>query len=121
VSDELRARLARRYVDSMLELDGECDFAAEVAVQYDQYDAMADFSRYFRDRIADLRAHPGDDLGSAIATATIDGEYLADRDAESYFTLIASAGQYTTPAVIAGGLHALLQYPEQFELLRAYP
>jgi cytochrome P450 len=87
-------------------------------------DAMAvvlDFFAYFQRLIADRRENPTEDLSSAIANARVDGEYLSDMDAASYFVIIATAGHDTTSSTIAGGMHALVTHPEQLALLREDP
>jgi cytochrome P450 len=87
----------------------------------DQLAVVLDFFGYFQRLINDRRAHPTDDLASTIANAKIDGEHLSDLDASSYFVIIATAGHDTTSSTIAGGMHALLQHPEQLDLLRRDP
>ena len=74
---------------------------------------------YFNELTAARRATPTEDLASAIANATIDGEPLSDIDTVSYYLIIATAGHDTTSAVISGGLHALIDNPDQLERLRA--
>ena len=73
---------------------------------------------YFNDLTAARRATPTEDLASAIANATIDGEPLSDIDTVSYYLIIATAGHDTTSAVISGGLHALIDHPDQRRRLR---
>jgi cytochrome P450 len=87
----------------------------------DQLAVVLDFFDYFQRLIADRRAHPTDDLASAIANARIGREYLSDLDASSYFVIIATAGHDTTSSTIAGGLHALLEHPAQLDALRRDP
>lgn len=79
---------------------------------------LLDFFAYFQRITADRRAHPTDDLASAIANARIDGELLADLDTASYYVIVATAGHDTTSSTIAGGLHALLEHPDQLRRLR---
>jgi cytochrome P450 len=87
----------------------------------EQFAVIMDFLAYFQRLINDRRENPTEDLASAIANARIDGEYLSDLDAASYFVIIATAGHDTTSSTIAGGLHALITHPDQLELLRANP
>jgi cytochrome P450 len=82
---------------------------------------VMDFFAYFQSLINDRRESPTEDLASAIANARINGEFLSDIDCVSYFVIIATAGHDTTSSTIAGGMHALLQHPEQAELLRRDP
>jgi cytochrome P450 len=153
--------LAKRYVDRMVELGGECDFVTDVAVHYPLFvilsllglpeedfsrmlrltqelfgtsdpelgrkdpDALmatlVDFVQYFETLIEQRRAEPGDDLASTIANAQIDGELIGNLEAVGYFVLIATAGHDTTSASIAGGLHALLEQPDQMRRLQESP
>ncbi len=154
--------LAKRYVDRMAELGGECDFAQDVAVHFPLYVILSllglpesdfdrmlkltqemfggddtelrrgtsaeerlavllDFFAYFQELTAARRAHPTDDLASAIANARVDGEPLGDLDTASYYVIIATAGHDTTSSTISGGLHALIEHPDQLDRLRADP
>jgi cytochrome P450 len=74
---------------------------------------LLDFFGYFNALTASRREHPTDDLASAIANASIDGEPLSDVDTASYYVIIATAGHDTTSATIAGGLQALIENPDQ--------
>ena len=79
---------------------------------------LADFFIYFMNLTVSRRAHPTDDLASAIANGRIDGEPLSDMDTMSYYVIVASAGHDTTKDAISGGLHALIDNPGEFERLR---
>jgi cytochrome P450 len=85
----------------------------------EQMVVLLEMFQYFNELTASRREHPTEDLASAIANATIDGEPLSDIDTVSYYLIIATAGHDTTSATIAGGLHALIDNPEQRERLRA--
>jgi cytochrome P450 len=80
---------------------------------------LLDMFQYFNELTASRRKNPTEDLASAIANATIDGAPLSDIDTVSYYLIIATAGHDTTSATIAGGLHALVDNPDQRERLRA--
>jgi cytochrome P450 len=81
-------------------------------------EVLLDFFGYFTALTADRRAHPTDDLASAIANARVDGELLEDIEAVAYYIIIATAGHDTTSSTLAGGLHALLERPDQLDRLR---
>jgi cytochrome P450 len=83
--------------------------------------AALDMLAYFQQLTADRRAEPTEDLASAIANARVDGELLSDLDAASYYVIIATAGHDTTSSTIAGGLHALIEHPDQLARLREQP
>ncbi len=82
---------------------------------------LLDFVNYFTELAADRRAHPTGDLASVIANAEVGGEPLPDMDTLGHYVIIATAGHDTTSSVIAGGLLALLEHPDQLELLQAEP
>ena len=87
----------------------------------DQFAVILDFFKYFAKLTASRRAHPTDDLASAIANGRIDGEPLSDVDTASYYVIVASAGHDTTKDAISGGLHALIEHPAELDRLRADP
>jgi cytochrome P450 len=161
LSDRI-AQLAKRYVDHLAELGGECDFFRDVAAHYPLYVilsllgmpeddfprmlkltqelfgaddaemardggdeaaglALLDFFQYFQGLIANRRENPTDDLASVIANATIEGDLIGELEAVGYYVLIATAGHDTTSAAISGGMHALLESPEQWRRLSADP
>ncbi|EFC86365.1 cytochrome P450 [Parafrankia sp. EUN1f] len=156
------AALAKRYVDHMADLGGECDFFVDVTSHYPLYvilsllglpeedfprmlkltqelfgaddeelardgdkhaqmGALIDFFNYFQALIAERRKNPTDDLGSVIANAMIRDVQIGELEAAGYYTLIATAGHDTTSAALAGGLHAMLESPEQWRRLAADP
>lgn len=82
---------------------------------------LMDFFAYFQELTAARRAHPTDDLASAIANAAVDGQPLNDVETMSYYVIIATAGHDTTSSTIAGGLHALMENPGQLARLREDP
>ncbi|HEX3793501.1 MAG TPA: cytochrome P450 [Acidimicrobiales bacterium] len=85
----------------------------------EQFTVLLDFFNYFTELTANRRATPTEDLASVLANATIDGEYLPDMDLASYYVIIATAGHDTTSSTIAGGLRALLQFPDELARLQA--
>ncbi len=85
----------------------------------EQMGVLLEMFQYFNELTASRRENPTEDLASAIANATIDGAPLSDVDTVSYYLIIATAGHDTTSATIAGGLHALIENPDQRERLRA--
>ena len=71
-----------------------------------------DFGAYFGKISADRRANPRDDLATVIANAKIDGEYMPEHDATSYYMIVATAGHDTTSSSTAGAIWALAEDPE---------
>ena len=84
----------------------------------DQIPALLDMFEYFNAVTASRREHPTEDLASAIANARIDGEPLSDIETVSYYLIVATAGHDTTSATISGGLHGLIENPDQLQRLR---
>lgn len=71
--------------------------------------------------VPDVRACPRDDLLSVWSNATIDGEELSVDTVFHEAGLFVSGGAETTRTVIAHGLRAFCEFPEQWELLARRP
>jgi cytochrome P450 len=56
---------------------------------------------YYAEMIADRRAHPGDDLISALCAAEVDGDRLTDDEITSFLFLMVVAGNETTTKLLA--------------------
>jgi cytochrome P450 len=84
----------------------------------EQMASLLDMFAYFTAVTASRRENPTEDLASAIANAMIDGEPLSDIETVSYYSIVAAAGHDTTSAVISGGLHALLENPDELARLQ---
>ena len=87
----------------------------------DLLEVLMDFANYFNALTASRREHPTEDLASTIANAHINGEPLSDLDTMSYYVIVASAGHDTTKDAISGGLHALIESPNELARLRDQP
>lgn len=103
------------------ELFGSDDDEFKRGDMAEQMTALLEMFQYFTELTAARRANPTEDLASAIANATIDGEPLTDIETVSYYAIIAAAGHDTSSASIAGGMHALIEHPEQLARLRDDP
>jgi cytochrome P450 family 142 subfamily A polypeptide 1 len=80
--------------------------------------ARMDYAMYTAKVVAERRANPGrDDLISLLSHADIDGDSLDDAALVHESMLILIGGDETTRHVITGGLHALIQHPEQRRIL----
>ena len=77
--------------------------------------------RYFSELVAQKRAHPADDLVSALIDATDSGDSLNERELMSMLWLLLVAGHETTANLIASGALALLTNPAEMDRLRADP
>ncbi len=78
-----------------------------------------DFFLYFSALTTARRETPTEDLASVIANARIDGQLIGEMETISYYVIVATAGHDTTSSAIAGGLHALIENPEQLDRMRA--
>src|SRR6266550_1617768 len=81
--------------------------------------AFVEMFSYARQRTAEKRARPGDDVWSTIVTAEVDGERLSDDDLDRFFQLLVIAGNDTTRNLIANTLLTLSSHPGQLARLRA--
>lgn len=82
---------------------------------------IQDFFAYFTRITEDRRANPTADLASVVANGRINGEELTMMQTISYYVIAATAGHDTTSSAIAGGLHALIENPDQMKKLRDDP
>ena len=83
--------------------------------------AMLGFCGYFQSLIEARRASPRDDLISRLVDVQRSADDLADEDIVATAILLFQAGHDTTASLIAKGMLALLQHPEELAKLRARP
>jgi cytochrome P450 len=67
--------------------------------------------------IAERRENPTDDLTSVLVHADVDGERLEEHEIVMGFFLLVAAGNDSTRATYASGMRALLENPDQRQLL----
>ncbi len=78
----------------------------------------ADFMNLFTRIIEDRRANPRDDLASMLANAKMaDGSPMGPIETFGYYLIVFTAGHDTTRNAISGGMHALLDHPDQLKRL----
>jgi cholest-4-en-3-one 26-monooxygenase len=63
------------------------------------------------------REHPADDLATALVRGEVDGERLSELDYNSFFLLLAVAGNETTRNATTHGMRLLIEYPEERQKL----
>ena len=74
----------------------------------------------YAQRLAEERkARPGTDLVSQLLAGEVDGEKLSELEFDSFFLLLAVAGNETTRNLVSGGMLALLEHPAQRDQLIA--
>lgn len=71
--------------------------------------------------IAQRRENPTDDLTSVLVHAEVDGERLEEHEIVMGFFLLVAAGNDSTKATYCSGMHALMEHPDQRELLLEDP
>jgi cytochrome P450 len=79
--------------------------------------ALEEFVPYVNKMVEDRRAHPTDDLTTALVQAQVDDEHLAHEEIVMFFFLLMVAGNDSTRAVFTSGMKNLLEDPEQMELV----
>jgi cholest-4-en-3-one 26-monooxygenase len=94
------------------------EFAAD---RTDATQAGVEMFRYADGLARDRRQAPRDDMISDLVHGEVDGESLSDIDFDLFFLLLAVAGNETTRNAVSGGLAALLDRPDQYDLLTARP
>jgi cytochrome P450 len=82
-----------------------------------QLKAAAEMFSYSESVVAEKRARPADDLASQLLQSEIDGRRLSDLEFHLFFMLLIDAGGDTTRNLVAGGILALLQHPDELARL----
>ncbi|MGO4530133.1 cytochrome P450 [Paenibacillus sp. 2TAF8] len=80
-----------------------------------------EFTEYLMASFAKVRQEPGDDLISQLVAAEESGEQLTERELLGVVSLLIIAGHETTVNLIGNGILALLEHPEQRDLLIQQP
>jgi cytochrome P450 len=75
-------------------------------------------AEYFRGLLAERRAHPRDDLLSAMLGAEVDGKSLSETELLALCTLILAAGHETTVNLIGSAVLLLLRHPGERKRLQ---
>ena len=134
-AEEIAAPLPTRMIAEMLGAPAEdwekfrtwSDAAVGTAdpdIELDNLVALGELYEYFTKLIEARRSGDvtgQDDLLSILAAAEVDGERLTDGDLLNFSFLLLVAGNETTRNLIALGMQALIEHPQQFALLRSKP
>ena len=75
--------------------------------------AAAELWMYSNQLASKRRVKPENDLTSVLIQASVDGEQLTELEFDTFFLMLAVAGNETTRNAISGGMLALMQHPEQ--------
>jgi cytochrome P450 len=84
-------------------------------------ESLLAFSRYLRTLIEKKRQFPADDLLSQLISAEMQGDTLSEEELVSMLFLLIIAGHETTVNLISNGILALLEHPEQMDVLKQRP
>jgi len=84
-------------------------------------EAALAFADYFTGLLTDRRAHPRDDLLTAMIAAEDRGERLTEQELLAMCILLLIAGHETTVNLIGNGMLALLRHRDQLERLTTNP
>lgn len=100
------------------ELQGEDDERAQPPGEEVSYEtASAEMFMYAAKLAEKARSHPADDLATALLGAEVDGHRLSEMEFNSFFLLLAVAGNETTRTVTSNGMLDLIRNPEQRQRL----
>lgn len=83
--------------------------------------ASAQMWAYANQLAAERKEHPLGDLVSVLMQAEVDGDRLSEMEFDSFFLLLAVAGNETTRNLISGGMRALIEHPAERARLVADP
>ncbi|MET1048018.1 MAG: cytochrome P450, partial [Acidimicrobiales bacterium] len=86
----------------------------------DALTAATELYVYFNQLGEERRAVPGDDIISRLITE-LEGDALGPHEFETFCLLLTVAGNETTRNATSHGMHALLEHPDQMQLLRHNP
>ncbi len=94
-------------------------------VSLEEYEAMnkatEEIQEYLRTLIAEREKTPQEDLISNLIAAKEQNDRLSQKEILAVCTLLFGAGEETTGNTIGNGMLALLQHPNQMELLKREP
>jgi cytochrome P450 len=93
----------RKQTESFLEITSSESFAAAAGAIYMMFDEL----------LKARRAHPTDDMMSALLDAELDGRRLSDPELLGFCMLLILAGNDTTSSLIGNGLTLLAAHPRQ--------
>lgn len=82
---------------------------------------FAEAFAYARALARDKRRRPDDGLASRLLACELDGRRLSDAEFSQLWVLLVVAGNETTRHLLSGGLHALVECPEERDRLVADP
>jgi cytochrome P450 len=109
--DEIWARLMNNTLGA-----GDPDLNPEGVQSVMERDVPEIFARCGQ-LIAERRDNPTDDLTSVLVHAEVDGERLEEHEIVMGFFLLVAAGNDSTKATYCSGMRALMEHPDQKQML----
>ena len=83
--------------------------------------AGAELYAYTNQLAKDRAVNPRDDIVTKLINAEIDGDRLSELEFDMFMLLLTVAGNETTRNATAQGMLALMDHPEQFEIIKDSP
>jgi cytochrome P450 len=114
--DEIWARLMNSTLGA-----GDPDLNPHETIQEGIEKSVAEIFARCGKLIAERREDPTDDLTSVLVHAEVDGEKLEEHEIVMGFFLLVAAGNDSTKATYCSGMKALMENPDQRELLLQDP
>ncbi|MGQ0625728.1 MAG: cytochrome P450 [Sporichthyaceae bacterium] len=102
-------------------LDWTDQLERHVSADTDGTATLVEMSTYLAGHVSAERARGGDGLVAAMAAATVEGRQLTDGEITINFASLLFGGNDTIRNAFSLGVLALLDHPEQLELLRTQP
>ncbi|MFI5010002.1 MAG: cytochrome P450 [Solirubrobacterales bacterium] len=110
--DEMWARLMNATLGA-----GDPDLNPHEDIQEGIEKSIAEIFAHCQQLISERRENPTDDLTSVLVHAEVDGEKLEEHEIVMGFFLLVAAGNDSTKATYCSGMRALMENPEQRQLL----
>jgi cytochrome P450 len=110
--DEMWARLMNATLGA-----GDPDLNPHEDVKEGVEKSVAEIFAHCQHLIAERRENPTDDLTSVLVHAEVDGQKLEEHEIVMGFFLLVAAGNDSTKATYCSGMRALMENPDQRELL----
>ncbi|HYM45710.1 MAG TPA: cytochrome P450 [Solirubrobacteraceae bacterium] len=114
--DEIWARLMNATLGA-----GDPDLNPHESIEEGIEKSVAEIFERCGKLIAQRRETPTDDLTSVLVHAEVDGQKLEEHEIVMGFFLLVAAGNDSTKATYCSGMRALMENPDQRELLLADP
>ncbi|GAA4821133.1 cytochrome P450 [Actinomycetospora corticicola] len=87
----------------------------------DRTQVLGEMGQYFAELVARQRGGDRETLADALFNAEVDGKTLNEIEIALFFGILVFAGNDTTRSTFAGGMQALIENPDQLDLLRREP